>query len=289
MPKPQNQHLHDAATLTRALENVFRRLIRFLVGRISLVKLQEMIRNVYIEESESKLRRERPNKDVALTQLALLTGLDTRTLARIRNSDQYRTPLHEKTRFIKAMTPESCVLDVWTSNTQYLDSSSGKPKILTLHGYDVSFEHLVKEAVSSRGVTAQSILARLVRNRAVRFDESTQSVQLLEKIQAPYKGGNHWGVFEVGMLQVCSLLDTILYNFQATKNGDSTLYDRGSWTHRLSPKRRFEFQAKMKKFLKKLDDLARIEIENFEEETSSEDQLTAGVFIYYFEEGAKED
>ena len=167
MPNSQNQHLQDAVTLTRAVENVFRKLIRFLVGRISLVKLQEMIRNVYIEESEITLRRDRPNKDVALTRLALLTGLDTRTLAKIRNSDQYRKPLHKESRFIKAMTPESCVLDVWISSTVFLDPASGNPKKLMLKGQGASFEKLVKEAVTSRGVTVQSILARLISNRAV--------------------------------------------------------------------------------------------------------------------------
>ena len=35
------QRLHEAELLTRAVENVFRKLIRFLVGRISLVRLQK--------------------------------------------------------------------------------------------------------------------------------------------------------------------------------------------------------------------------------------------------------
>ena len=44
MPPVQNEQLQDAAVLTRAVENLFRKMIRFLVGRLSLVKLQEMIR-----------------------------------------------------------------------------------------------------------------------------------------------------------------------------------------------------------------------------------------------------
>ena len=48
MPAEQNQLYQEAAILTRAVENVFRKLIRFLVGRISLVRLQEMIRYIYV-------------------------------------------------------------------------------------------------------------------------------------------------------------------------------------------------------------------------------------------------
>ena len=162
MPTGQNQDFEDAVVLTRSVENVFRKLIRSLVGRISLVKLQEIIRNIYIEEAEIKLRNERPNKDVSLTRLALLTGLDTRALTKVRNSDQFRKPLHQESRFIKAMTPESCVLDVWSSGSDYLDPSSGKPKNLKIQGEGLSFDRLVKEAVSTRGVTVQSILTNLL-------------------------------------------------------------------------------------------------------------------------------
>ena len=67
--------IEEAAVLTKVVENHFRKLIRFLVGRVSLVKLQEMIRFIFIEEIEVKLRREHPEKNVPLTQLALLSDL----------------------------------------------------------------------------------------------------------------------------------------------------------------------------------------------------------------------
>ncbi len=71
MPTSSDSRLQEADLLTRAVENVFRRLIRLLVGRITLVKLQEMIRFIYVEETEKKLRAERPGRNVALTRLAL--------------------------------------------------------------------------------------------------------------------------------------------------------------------------------------------------------------------------
>jgi len=49
-------HLPDVAILTRAVENVFRKLIRMLVGKISLKKLQEMVQEIFVEEAEAKLQ-----------------------------------------------------------------------------------------------------------------------------------------------------------------------------------------------------------------------------------------
>ena len=83
---------NNAVLLTRGIEKILRRLVGFLVGKISLVKLQEMIRFIYVEETERKLRVENPGRDIPLTQLALLTGLDTRTLAKTRNDERYRQP-----------------------------------------------------------------------------------------------------------------------------------------------------------------------------------------------------
>jgi len=76
--------LRDVAVFTRAIENVFRKLIRLLIGKMSLKKLQEMIQIVFIEETEAKLKKETPGKNVALGDIALQTGVDTRTIKRIR-------------------------------------------------------------------------------------------------------------------------------------------------------------------------------------------------------------
>ena len=52
----------DVAILTLAVENVFRKLIRLLIGKISLKKLQEMVQVIFVEEAEANLRQERPGR-----------------------------------------------------------------------------------------------------------------------------------------------------------------------------------------------------------------------------------
>jgi hypothetical protein len=288
MPPTKVEPLQNAAILTKAFENVFRKLIHFLVGRISLVKLQEMIRFIYVEEAEHKLIRERPNKNIPLTRLAILTGLDTRTLIKVRNSERYRKPLYLEKRFLKAMTPESCVLDVWSSTPKYLHST-GKPKQIAVANEDNSFDQLVKEAVSARGVTAQSILDRLIANKAVKFNKHTKKIELLEKIQAPFKTGDEWGVIEVGLLHTGNLLDTVFYNFQAVLDKKMTFYQRGCWTNRLNKNDIVKFRELLREILKESDERARNQIIPFEEKISTDEQITAGVSMFYFEEEMKVD
>jgi hypothetical protein len=248
------------------------------------VKLQEMIRFIYVEEAERKLNRERPDRNIPLTRLAILTGLDTRTLTKVRNSERYRKPLYLEKRFLKAMTPESCVLDVWSSNSKYLDST-GKPRKIAVANENNSFEQLVKEAVSSRGITAQSIMERLIVNKAVKFDEDTETIELLEKIQAPFKTGDEWGILEVGFLQTGNLLDTVFHNFQAVRDGTKPFYQRGCWTHRLNQKNRVKFRNLCREILKESDERARNQMTPYEERVSTDDQMTAGISMFYFEEG----
>ena len=127
MPGNDPPRMHDLEIFARALENILRKLIRFLVGRISLVKLSEMIRTIYVQEAERKLKLERPTKSVSLTRLAVLTGIDTRTLTKVRNSEEYSGPLYKTRRFLRQMTPEGRILDVWSSDNRFLNPETGRP------------------------------------------------------------------------------------------------------------------------------------------------------------------
>ena len=100
-----NPALRDVATLTRAVENVFRKLIRMLIGKMSLKKLQEMIQIIFVEEAEVKLKLEAPGKNVALGDIALQTGVDTRTIKKIRTYIALSNPIHQDDMFLDGFMP----------------------------------------------------------------------------------------------------------------------------------------------------------------------------------------
>jgi len=277
--------LREAAILTRAVENVFRKLIRLLMGRMSLTKLQEMIRIVFVEEAEEHLKKEKPGKNVALTKLALLTGLDTRTLNKIIDEKKNLQP-HKEDKFLRNLTPECNVLDLWTNHKNYIDRQDSKPRILSLKGKSPSFESLMKEASSYRGVTAKSILENLESSESIEIDRNNQVVKLLNSRYLPFKQKGFAAALEVIFVTVGNLLDTLVHNTKSELPKNATFFQRSNWTTRLNPENRLRFRNIFKEFLISSENGAMEILEQYEEEEISSNQITAGISMFYFEDEA---
>lgn len=283
MPGHIQNEYREIAILTRAVENVLRRLIRFLVGRISLVKLQEMVRFIYVEEAEDQLKAETPSRNVPLTKLAVVTGLDTRTLTRTRNHESYRKPFHRKSRFLREFTPAALILDVWSSHPNYLDTDTRLPRKLPLTGGEGTFEDLFTNTIKSRGVTLQSLLDRLLENRAVRLCDDDTAVELVKVSYLPTHSADQLGAFEVGYSAAVNMMDTIVHNFETESEKDK-FFQRGVWTHRLSPAQRGELQQALYALLQETEQKGREILGGFEEDYENPSQMTAGISLFYFEE-----
>jgi hypothetical protein len=275
--------LRDEAALTKAIEGVLRRLIRFLIGKISLTNLQQMIRIIFVEEVEDQLKQENPERNISLTKIALLSGLDTRALTKIRNSEYYRRSFSEGKSFLRELTPASSILDVWTTKSPYYDSESKEPKGLVLHGEGESFESLCAEVIKSRGVTDQSILNRMLATGAIRLDEETNTVHVVSHTYIPSDGSDQQGATEMGFSAVSKLIDTVCRNIRANNDGDR-LFQRGIWTFRCAPEDRLKLREEMHSVLSKADLEAQKTLIKFEQDTSKADQITAGVSLFYFED-----
>jgi len=278
--------LPDVAILTLAVENVFRKLIRLLIGKISLKKLQEMIQVIFVEEAEAKLKKETPGKNVPLSTLAVITGFDTRTITKIKSKDSYLKPFHEEKRFLSEITPECSVLDVWESSSKYLDSKSGKPKILSIKGTTPSFESLIRDSNSTRGVTVKSFLQRLEASKSIVLDNANNTVRMIDKRYTPFGSEDQTEHAKIGMAAVGNLVDTIAHNLQTQPNDGEFFYQRGCWTNRLDKSDVRKLRGLIKRFLLRTDERARKIIKPFEQDFVSNDQVTAGISFFYFEEEA---
>ncbi len=287
MATTSEAELPDVAILTRAVENVFRKLIRLLVGKISLKKLQEMIQVIFVEEAEAKLKLETPGKNVPLSTLAVVTGFDTRTLTKIKAKQSYLKPFYEEKRFLSEITPECSVLDVWESSSKYRDQQSGKPKILAIRGSKTSFESLIGDSNSTRGVTVTSFLQRLEASQSIVVDKANNSVRMIDKRYTPFGNADQTENAKIGMAAVGNLVDTIAYNLNASSQGKESFYQRGCWTHRLNKSESIKFRSLVKKFLLKTDEKARKMMRPFEQDVVSNDQVTAGISMFYFEEDSE--
>lgn len=276
--------LPDVAILTRAVESVFRKLIRMLVGRISLKKLQEMIQSIFVEEAEAKLQQERPGKNVPLSTLAVLTGFDTRTLTRIKSRGGYMKPFHQEDRFLSQITPECSVLDVWESSQKYRDPATGKPMVLPLKGSAVSFETLIRDSIPTRGVTSGAFLHRLQASKSVVVDKATNEVWMIDKRYTPFDSADQTENTRIGMAAVGNLVETITHNLNAPALGQESFYQQGCWTNRLERADSETLRKVAKTFLDHTDEQARAVLKPFEQDEVSNDQVTAGISMFYFEE-----
>lgn len=276
--------LPDVAILTHAVEIVFRKLIRMLIGKISLKKLQEMIQVIFVEEAEAKLKKEAPGKNVPLSTLAVITGFDTRTLTKIKGKENYLKPFHEEKRFLSEITPECSVLDVWESSSKYRDPKSGKPKVLAIRGSDSSFESLIGDSNSTRGVTVTSFLQRLEASKSIVVEKDKNRVRMIDKRYTPFKSKYHTENAKIGMAAVGNLVDTIAHNLRAPARSRQSFYQKGCWTNRLDKNDGEKLREIIRKFLLKTDEEARKIIKPFEQDVISKDQVTAGISMFYFEE-----
>ncbi len=284
MPDIKDARLQEVTILTRAVENVFRKLIRFLVGRISLVKLQEMVRILYIQEAENFIRNEDNLENISLTKLGVLTGVDTRTLSTVINSPAFRKPIYRENNFLKELTPAASIVDIWTSEEPYFNSRRGKPNRLSIAGKDPSFETLVNTTIKGRGITASSLLQRLESSGALRIDSKTNSVDLIQSTYLPKDVNDHIGFIELGLSAVGNLVDTIHYNLNALLQGKGRLYQRGAWTFHLPTDQQEAARLKLGNLLSATEKEAREILKKLERKKTSGQLMTSGISMFYFEE-----
>jgi hypothetical protein len=277
-------HIPEAAVLTRAIEGVFRKLIRILIGRMSLKKLQEMIQIIFVEEAEEKLREEARGKNVPMSTLAVVTGFDTRTLVKIKSKMSHSKPLHEEKRFLSGITPECSILDIWESSPRYRDSESGTPKTIAIKGPEPSFESLVKESGSTRGVSLVTFLNRLETSGSIEVDRADNSVRMLDKRYTLFESEDQTEKAKVGMAAVGNLLDTVAHNLNPPPDNRDPFHQQGSWTNRLDRGQSGELRKLIKKFLLETDEKAREIMAPFEQDFVTDNQITAGISLFYFEE-----
>lgn len=278
--------IREAAVLTRAVENVFRKLIRMLVGRISLKKLQELIQIIFVEETEAILKKETPEKNVALADLALLTGVDTRTIKKTRKYIATSKPLHQENTFFDGFMPMFKIFDLWMNDERFFDDQQKLPKILRIDGDEASFSHLAKLAMQSRGLSAQLILKRLDEIGVVDIDVTGETVRLKQDDNI-FISKDELDSLDVGFTAIGNLADTVHHNIQSNQTGKMKYYQRGSWDFQFDPEKMDHIRNTISSFLSNSDKEARKLIDSLSEPKLQSDHVTAGISMFYFEEGAR--
>jgi len=283
MIEPARPALREVAILTRAVERIFRKLIRMLIGKMSLKKLQEMIQIIFIEETEAKLKKEAPGKNVALGEIALQTGVDTRTIKKIRTYIALSEPIHQDVAFLDGFMPLFKVFDLWMNDARFFDTDTQKPRRLDIEGNGASFSELVNEAIQSRGLTTRAVLRRLKEIDVVDVDDRSGTVVLKQEDNV-FISKDDLDLLDVGLTAIGNLVSTVNHNIQHHMNEDARYFQRGSWNYQFNPENIDHVRSTIHRYLRKVDAQSRDLISNLSEPEGQQGQITAGISMFYFEE-----
>lgn len=232
-----------------AVDRLLRPLVRLLVGRVACIYVVDRVRRIYLEESRAWLARTHADQRITRSRLAMLTGLDTRTIAslgdgRPESGAGARLPAHE-------ICAGSVVIDRWLNDPEFLDED-GRPMELPVLGVLKSFQTLTSRAVG-RNITPHTVLEQLVESGNVSIDDK-ERVRLDDPVYRPVRESEETAL-DVGAHSIARLVETVRSNVEESSNGKSSNGKRKLQQDRLSariPADRYpELQARSRELLER--------------------------------------
>jgi hypothetical protein len=258
----------DAKSITHFLSRVFRKVVRLVIGTVSLPALVDILRNLYVEEAQKKLEREgsKPTKSA----IALMTGLDTRVVSALLEQEEGELQAQN-------VNPEHALIDMWSSDPFFLDPETGKPASLPIVGRGRTFQTLVLRSIG-RNVTVKTVIGRLLASENVRVvQDDVEKIELLSLIYSPISSDKAKQT-EVGLIEASRVLAAVIHNMRSEP--DVRVPQQGRWTYRLDPKNYKEFRKRARTLLEKQIKEGELLLEEFEEPAKRSDQITVGIGWY---------
>ena len=259
----------DAKSITHFLSRVFRKVVRLVIGTVSLPALTDILKAIYVEEAQKKLEREgsKPTKSA----IALMTGLDTRVVSALMAQNP------EEAIQIQNVNPENALIDMWSSDPFFQDPETGEPAALPISGRGRTFQGLVLKAIG-RNITVKTVMDKLSAWGAVTIRRGDiDTVELISKTYLPLSDDRIKNT-EIGLLEASRVLGAVIHNMLA--DPDTRVPQQGRWTYRLDSKRYKEFRRRTRELLEKQIKEGESLLEEFEEPTKQPGQVTVGIGWY---------
>ncbi len=265
MKKNINQQ-DDAKSITHFLSQVFRKVVRLVIGTVSLPALYDILKAIYVEEAQKKLAREgsKPTKSA----IALMTGLDTRVVSSLMDESVDSTLQGQN------VNPEHALIDIWSSDPLFRDPKTGKPASLPIVGKGRTFQTLVLRSIG-RNITVKTVIGRLVASNNIRVvQEDVEKVELLSLIYSPISSDRAKQT-EVGLIEASRVLSAVIHNMRS--DPETRVPQQGRWTYRLDPRNYKEFRKRARQLLDKQIKEGESLLEEFEEAAKAPGQVTTNL------------
>lgn len=268
----------DATSITHILSRVFRKVVRLVIGTVSLPALVDILKAIYVEEAQKKLVREgsKPTKSA----LALITGLDTRVVSSVLSQNL------DSTIQTQNVNPEVALIDMWSSDPFFRDEQTGNAAVLPILGRGRTFQTLVLRAIG-RNITVKTVIDRLDSAGNVRIVEGDiEKVELLSRVYQPISDDRAQQT-EVGLIEASRVLTAVIHNLSSAP--EFRVPQQGRWTYRLSPERYREFRVQARTLLEQQIKEGESLLEQFEEPKKEPGQLTVGIGWYQWSDHEPEE
>lgn len=257
----------------KTVRKLFRPLVRMAIKRgISVNDVYLWLKSIYVEEAESfKIE----GKKLSASRIAMLTGLDRKEVAKLREINQDMDALLnlQTKRTNRALR----AINGWQQDSDYLHE--GTPKQLPLYGSTNSFESLTSKYCGD--VSFVTILGELQQTGLIEVDD--QDMVSLKNTSYVPKDDNNQLLSLMGQAGQ-DLLNTAAHNIEnldeASRLQLSVAYTQVPDHVRHNLKQLIETDSL--ELLKKIDGWFQ---EQLTEQSTTDTQLPrAGIGIYYFEE-----
>jgi hypothetical protein len=256
-----------------SLYRLFTPLVRLLVRKgIAHKELGELIKRIYIDVSEQELK-EKQGKATS-SAIAIMTGLTRKEVAALREK-----PIEgadNSSRYNRAVR----VISGWMIDREFT-TAKGKPRVLSLHGNQHSFELLVSRY--SGDMPVKAMLDELERVHAVEVTKSG-ALRLVAGAYLPTHDESE-GIAILGV-DTGLLIDTISHNLDPDnvekRYQRKVAYD--NLPEEVLPEFRPFMRANAQRLLEQFNHWLSQHDRDVTGEDSGSGRMRAGVGIYYFEE-----
>ncbi|MEX2498562.1 MAG: DUF6502 family protein [Wenzhouxiangellaceae bacterium] len=268
---PQSQH-DQGARLAAAIERVIRPFIKLIVGRVSCGFLVQQIKRIYIEEARRWIESNDNHGRVTKSKLAMLSGLDTRTISAIETQGA-----NPEDCTVGDLCAEAGVLYRWASNREFQDEQ-GDPRTLPIMGKSRSFQSLVSSTIG-RNVTYQTVLERLLESGNLEI-ENDEFVRLISPYYQPVKASQQT-IIDAGSLSIGRLTETVGYNLNRDSKTDRIL-QQDRWSRKIPRGKYSELSSRVRAVVER--QILEVEqiIDEYEADEPESEICTFGVGWFAF-------
>jgi hypothetical protein len=267
---PNNDRIpDDSKSIAHFLSRVFRKVVRLVIGTVSLPALVDILKAIYVEEAEKKLTREgaKPTKSA----LALMTGLDTRVVTQVLEQNLDATIQNQ------SVNPENALIDMWSSDSYFQEPETRKPALLPIAGKGKTFQGLVLRSIG-RNITVKTVMDRLLNGGSIKVHSGeVEKVELVSRTYLPLTNDRIKHI-EIAFLEASRVLGAVIYNMNSVP--EVRVPQQGRWTYRLSPDQLGEFRNQARILLEKQIKEGEELLEKFEEPKKQSGQITVGFGWY---------